>query len=230
MGWWIAVGCLAAATALLWLAPVQLHLRLAQANLQAEVFVELRVGWVRLTRTTALGEGARPAEAAARRRPRLGSGDVRELLASTAPGLRYLARATRCERLRLRVEVGGLDACDSALLAGLGWSLAWNLLAQFGRLVQLNPGGVAVAVVPNFQRPLLRTDLDCILRVRLGKATWAAGMVLRAALRRRALLARIRERQRRKGDTADGRSPDSKPHEDGDGKPEGHGGREHGHR
>lgn len=230
MGWLIAVGCLAAAMALLWLAPVQLHLRLAQANLKAEVFVELRVGWLRFARAITLGEKAPRVRAHTRRRPGAEKQDVRDLLAASVQGLRYLGRATWCERLRLRVEVGGLDACDSALLAGLGWSLVCNLLAQFGRLVQVNPAGVAVAVVPNFQRPLLRTDLDCILRVPLGKATWAAGMVLRAALRRRALLARIRERQRRKGDRTDGRSPDSSPHEDGDGQPEEHGGREHGHR
>jgi len=230
MGWLVAVGIVAAAILLLGLTPVQLHLQLAQADLSAHVQVEVRVGPVRLQRQVSLGERARRTVRRVRHRLDLGKQDVRELLAAAAPGLRYLGRATRCPRLRLRLEVGGLDACDSALLAGLGWGAAYILVAQIGRLVRLDRRGVAVAVVPNFQRPLLRTDLDCILRVRLGKATLAAGMVLRAGLRRRALLARIQERWRRKGDRTGGRAPDSRPHEDGHGKPEEHGGREHRHR
>lgn len=230
MGWLMAAGFLAASLLLLGLVPVQLHLRLAQLNLKAKVLVELRVGWLRLTREIALGERARRQVRRARRRLDLGKQDVRELLAASAPGLRYLARATRCPRFRLRMEVGGLDACDSAVLTGLGWSAICALLAQLGRWVALDRDGVAVAVVPNFQRPLLRTDLDCILRVRLGKATLAAGMVLRETMRRRAAKARIQQRQRRKGDRTGGRSPDSRPHEDGHGKPEEYGGREHGHR
>lgn len=230
MGWLIAAGCLAAAILLLGLVPVRLHLRLNQAGLQAQVFVELRVGWLRLTRAVALGERARRRAERVRRRLGLGRQDLRELLAASLPGLRYLGRATRCARFRVRVEVGGFDPCDSALLAGFGWSAVYGLLAQLGRWVVLEPGGVAVAVVPSFHRPVLRTDVDCILQVRLGKATWAAGMVLREAVRRRARLTRILQRQRRKGDRSGGRAPDSGPDEDGHGKPEEHGGREHRHR
>lgn len=204
MGWRIAALVLVAAGLLAALLPVRLHLRLAQAGLTAEVGLELAVGGLRLRRRATLPRRCRTGE---RAETGLGRGrrpDGRRLARAAAPGLGYLARVARCERLCIRVEVGGLDASDSALLAGLGWGVVYALLAQLGRWVELDPGAVEVAVVPNFQRPMLRTDLDCILRVRLGEATWAAGMVLCAAPGRRALLARIRERWRRRGDRTGG--------------------------
>lgn len=232
MGWLIGAGAVLLALAALALLPVRVHLTLAQANLQASLRVDVRAAFLRLVREIGLSEKAADALEQVwhrwRERGEPLPGGVREsiapmdgarLAAVLGPGLRYLARATRCPRFRLRLEVGGADACDSALLAGLGWSGAYILLAQLGRWLRLEPGGVAVAVVPNFQRQLLRTDLDCILSVRLGQATLAVAMMLRGVMRSREARAWLRDTRRRKGDRSGERTPDSGPDEDGDGKP-----------
>lgn len=232
MGWLIGSAALLLALAVLALLPVHVHLTFAQANLQAALRVEVRAAALRLTRAVSLSERAAGALEQAwhrwRERGNPAPGPVPEsahrmdsgkLAAAAGPGLRYLGRATRCSRLRLRLEVGGSDACESALLAGLGWSGAYILLAQLGRWLRLEQRGVAVAVVPNFQQSLLRTDLDCILSVRLGQAIAAVAMMLHGVMRSREVRAWLRDTWRRKGDRSGDRSPDSGPDEDSHGKP-----------
>jgi len=232
MGWLIATGAVVFALAALALLPVRVHLTLAQANLEASLRVEVRAARMRRTREVSLSGRAVDALEQAwhrwRERGKPLPGDRMEsihrmdggkLAAAAAPGLRYLGRATRCSRFRLRLEVGGTDACESALLAGIGWSGAYVLLAQLGRWLRLEQRGVAVAVVPNFERPLLRTDLDCILSVRLGQAIAAVAMMLRGVMRSPEVRAWLRDTWRRKGDRTGDRSPDSGTHEGGHGKP-----------
>ncbi len=141
-------------------------------------------------------------------------------LASTAlPALRRLGRATKCSRLRLTAEVGGGDAMESALLAGALWGGAGMLLGFISRAVRLLPSAAHLSVVPNYERPLWRIELDCILAIRLGNAILAIVGLLRQVLSREKVIAWIRDSLRRKGDHASGRAPDSRPDEDGHGKP-----------
>ncbi|MEW8979518.1 MAG: DUF2953 domain-containing protein [Symbiobacterium sp.] len=217
MGWLVAAGVALVALAGLALLSVRVRLALTQVNLRATLRVEVQFLVMRLRRevvirdlTAGIQERLSPR---AERRPGARSG------ATPAAAVRYLARSVRCSRLRLRLEVGGVDACDSALLAGLGWSAVYAALAQVARWVRLDAAGLAVAVVPNFHRPLMRTDLDCILSVPLWQAIAAVAMMLRQARREGVALVRPRDGRRKKGEGIGGRAPDSGPDEDGHGKP-----------
>lgn len=232
MGWIAAAAGVAVVLVILALLPVRVHLTLRHRNLRATLRVQVRVAFLRLEREIGLGEKVAMALEHMWKRWRAKGEpvdpDLQETLArfprrtaiqSALPGLRYLGRSTRCSRLHLRLEVGGFDAFDSALLAGAGWGGASVLVAQIARWVRLERPGLRVAVVPNYERPILCTDLDCILTVRLGKAIIAIAMLLRQELRHREVVAWLRDSRRRKGDRTGGRTPDSRPDEDGHGEP-----------
>lgn len=232
MGWIAAAVVLAVALVILALLPVQVHLTLNHRNFRATLRVRVRVAFLRLERTFSLGDKVAMAAEHMWKRWRATAKAIdpdlqetitrvprKKLVRSALPGLRYLGRSARCSSFRLRLEVGGFDAFDSAILAGAGWGGASMLVAQFARWVRLERPGVKVAVVPNYDRPILRTDLDCILTVRLGKAIIAIAMLLRQELRHREVVAWLRDSWRRKGDKTGGRTPDSRPDEDGHGEP-----------
>lgn len=231
MGWIIAGG-LVVGLLLLMLLPVRLSLSLRQQGWQAQLDVEVRCGIVRLTRAVDVtaqvatvlehmwkrwqekGEPVKP-----NLQETLSRAPGKKLLRAALPSLRRLGRATTCRQLRLRVEVGGWDAMDSALLAGAAWSGAGMLVGTVSGWVRVPSEVVAVAVVPNFQKPFWRVNLDCILAVRLGQAIMAIVGLLRQELSRKEVIAWLRDSLRRKGDQTNVRAPHSGPDEDGHGKP-----------
>jgi hypothetical protein len=231
VGWIIAGGLTLGIALLLWL-PVRVAIALGQNGFQAGLTVEVRWAGLRFEKAidishnlaTALehiwkrwrekGEPVKP-----ELQETVGRAPRQKLLRAALPALRRLGRATQCRRLRLRVEVGGLDAMESALLAGTVWGGAGMVVGQVSRWVRVAPDGLSVAVVPNFERPTWRVNLDCILAVRLGKAIAAILWLLRQELGRKEVIAWVRDSLRRKGDQTDVRAPHSGPDEDGHGKP-----------
>lgn len=231
MGWIIAGGVLGVLLLAL-LLPVRLTLAFRQTGWQANLTVEVRYGFLRFTRPVDLtdkvsmvvehmwkrwqdkGVAVKPdLQETVRKAPR------QKLIRAAMPALRRLGRSTRCRLLRLRVEVGGADAMDSALLAGSIWSGAGMLVGLVSRAVRLPKSAVSVAVIPRFQEPVWQAEVECILAVRLGKAIMAIVWLLRQELSRKEVIAWVRDSLRRKGDQTSGRTPDSRPDEDGHGKP-----------
>lgn len=231
MGWIIAGG-LALGLLLLMLLPVRVSLSLNQLGLQAHLDIEVRFAIFKLKKTIDISanvaialehmwkrwrEKGEPVEADLQET--VSKAPRKKLIRAALPALRRLGRATRCHQLRLRVEVGGWDAMDSALMAGMLWGGAGMLVGTASRWVRVPSDVVAVAVVPNFQKPFWRVDLDCILAVRLGKAVMAIIWLLRQELSRKEVIAWVRDSLRRKGDQPSVRAPHSGPDEDGHGKP-----------
>lgn len=232
MAWIIAGSLIALALLLLMLLPVRLSLAFRQLGWQANVTIEVRYGFLRFARPVDLtakvamavehmwkrwrakGEPVQPdLQETVSRAPR------KKLIRAALPALRRLGQATRCRQMRLRVEVGGSDAMDSALLAGAIWTGAGMLVGLLSRGVRLPKEAIAVAVVPNFQRSVWVAEADCILTVRLGKAIMAIVWLLRQELSRKEVIAWVRDSLRRKGDQTSGRTPDPRPDEDSHGKP-----------
>lgn len=238
----VLAGLLALAV-LMGLLPVTAELRFGQQGWQADLTVDLHLVGLRfrrqfdlshladqatqhlLQRWRATGEPVDPTlQESVRRMPR------RKLLAAALPALRLLGRSTRCTRLWLKAEVGGLDAMESALLAGALWGVSGMVVGALSRWVRLEEPACRVDVIPHFQHPLWRLSAHCILRLRLGKAIAVIVWLLRQELSRKEIIAWMRGSLRRKGETSSGRAPDPRPDEDGHGEPEGHGGCEHGDR
>ncbi|MFZ5817445.1 MAG: DUF2953 domain-containing protein [Bacillota bacterium] len=232
MGWVIAGLLLGLLTLGALLLPVRLALALRQSGWQVNLHLQVRYGFLRLERAVDVtenvamalehlwkrwrttGEPVKPdLQETVRRAP------SRRLVRAALPALRPLGRATRCHRLHLRMEVGGGDAMESALLAGALWGSAGMLVGLVSRTVRLSETAAAVAVVPNFRQPIWRIEADCILTVRLGKAIMAIVGLLRRAASRKEVIAWVRDSLQRKGDQSSGRPSDSGPDEDGYGKP-----------
>jgi|GEM_PF-1970105 len=238
-GWgWIALAVVVASFLFLWFAPVQVAVRFHQQSYDANLAVEVSAPLLRRQfslnvsdtiamalehmwkRWQATGEPVKiPLQKSIRRLPR------RKLIRALALPMSFLAKRARCTRLVLGVDVGGYDAMESALLAGLFWSvLGWGV-GLFSRKIRMARAPV-VQVVPNYGEPAWRAHADCILRLRLGHAIVAGVWIIRRILSERELLLWARDSLRRKGVEDDGRPSDSRPDEDGHGEPEGHGGRE----
>lgn len=229
--WW-ALGALLVAIAL-WFTPVRLHISFHQKGWQADLLVELLMPLIKLgravdisanvqlalehmvTRWFATGEPVKvPLQKTVRRLPR------RKLLGALGRPIRYLARRSRCQRMVIHGEVGGLDAMESALLAGASWTAIGTALGLSSRWVPMTPAEPVVTIRPNFGGPAWRFSADCIVRFRLGHAMVAGFWILRRVLREKEIVAWARDSWRRKGvESGDERASDSGADEDRDGKP-----------
>jgi hypothetical protein len=113
--------------------------------------------------------------------------------------MRYFARHIRFSQCRLRAEIGGFDAMQSALLAGALWSVVGTALGVASTLIRLEPGVSKIAIVPNFSGPTWRLQTDCILHFRLGHAIVAGVWALVRLLREKELVRWWQQGRRRKG-------------------------------
>lgn len=216
----------------MWFLPVQVHVHFRQHALAAQVEVRIRVVLFTLHRRInisdkvamalehlwkrwrAKGEPVKvPLQKTIRRVPR-----KRIQRAVQAP-LRWLGARVRCKRLAIEAEVGGLDAMESALLAGAGWAIVGAVLGIFSRMVQVDPSVPQVAIVPNYGGPVWRLESDCILRYRVGHAMVAGVWLLYRVARDREVVAWARDSWRRKGVEGSGRASDPGLDEDGHGEP-----------
>lgn len=136
--------------------------------------------------------------------------------------MRYFARRIRFSQWRVRAEIGGFDAMQSALLAGALWSVVGWALGVTSTMIRLEPTVPKIVIVPNFNGPTWRLQADCIVHFRLGHAIVAGVWSLVRLLREKELVRWWRESRRRKGVEGSGRKSDSGPDEDGHGKHQGH--------
>jgi hypothetical protein len=146
----------------------------------------------------------------------------RPVMHAVRPPMRYFARRIRFSQWRLRAEIGGFDAMQSALLAGALWSVVGTALGVASTLIRLEPDVPKIVIVPNFNGPTWRLQADWIVHFRLGHAIVAGVWSLVRLLRENELVRWWQESRRRKGVEGSGRKSDSGPDEDGHGKHQGH--------
>lgn len=93
---------------------------------------------------------------------------------------RFLSHV-RCERLIWRSHLGTGDAAETGVITGLAWGVKTSLVGMLGSYIDwlVRP---RLDVVPHFQEHRLDTELDCMIRFRLGYAILA---VLRLLIRMR---------------------------------------------
>lgn len=227
------------------LLPLQLALRLYLDGLDASGELVLRIGPVR--RAFPLGKApslaARRAQRSVARRSRAAAGapGASAALRSLSPGAvmrlvlpawRYLRRRIWCRQLRADAVIGGFDAAQTAILYGGAWALWGSVLAGVASVIRLSPRAAAFAPVPDYSQPALRVKIECILTLRVGHVMAASSLLLVSALRQRRWrsLLRLARLTRGKGVGRGVRASDSGPDENGHGKPQGNGGRQHGDR
>ncbi|HEY8347799.1 MAG TPA: DUF2953 domain-containing protein [Symbiobacteriaceae bacterium] len=224
---------LVVAALLLWFLPVQVRVQLRQHNGQATLRTEVGVAWWKRRRELDLAASLQRAQAldlAVTAPHRTEGGHTgppwKHLLTTLEPPVRYLLRRMRCRSLDLSVMVGGGDAMVSALLTGVTYAVMSTALGVVSRWMRLPRSGLRMRVTPSFQELVWRIRLDCILTFRLGDAI-VAGIWSLYRVRREPVLAAWLKRRRSKGVEGSVGAPDSGADEDGDGKHQEHGGRQH---
>lgn len=179
------------------LLPVEIWVRHHQENERGRLQYRIKVGWVTVAGGTsptdeAAAEAPRHKEQALRKLPDFLPKSSGELLDWLRPAFQYFRRKLRFRRLNLFIVVGGLDAFESAMLAGVAWTLAGLVGSVISHLFWLPQGLYRVTVQPNWQEPAFGLNLDCMLTFRVGHAIWAGALLVprlwqswRAAARRR---------------------------------------------
>jgi hypothetical protein len=89
---------------------------------------------------------------------------------------RFMAHVT-CDRFIWKSGIGTGDAAETGVLAGLAWGVKTGLVAVFGSYIRWR-ARPHLDIVPHFQEHRLETELDCIIRFRLGHAILAMIRVL----------------------------------------------------
>jgi hypothetical protein len=204
VGLWILVALLGLGLFVA-LLPVELAGRLHTEGLTGRVEYRVRVGPLTLAGTKPLDELARrvlKARKAKRQLPAFLPQRPQELLEWGRPAIDYFRRRIRFRRLNLFVEIGGLDAFESAMLAGLVWTVAGTLGGILSQIFPLPPGLYQVTVQPNWQEPALGLNLDCMLTFRVGHAIRAGVLLVPQALK--SAQAAAARRRRQKGEEAHG--------------------------
>lgn len=164
-----------------------------------------------LTRWKGTGEPVTPTlQETVKRVPR------KELTESAGPPLRYLGRRVQLD-LSLTARVGGDDAAESALLAGLTWSVLGSGIGVAAQWVPSILRTPRIRVLPDYEKPALQLDLHCIARFRAVHAIIMAVWLSLRVARRPEVLAWFRDSLRRKGDTGGNGTPNPGPDEDGHG-------------
>ncbi|HLO04733.1 MAG TPA: DUF2953 domain-containing protein [Symbiobacteriaceae bacterium] len=205
MGVWILVALLVLLIGIA-LLPVTLSGRFHLEGLNGRVQYRIGVGPLAFTGAQEFGELLAEAPRHERQTKRATPAFVPKapgaLLQWARPSIDYLRRRGRFRRLTLFVVVGGLDAFESALLAGAVWTVAGTFGSILSHIFVLPPGLYRVTVEPNWQEPALGVNLDCMLTFRVGHAIWAGVLLVPQALKS-ARAARRRQR-REKGEEARG--------------------------
>ncbi|PTM58632.1 DUF2953 domain-containing protein [Desmospora activa] len=93
---------------------------------------------------------------------------------------RFLRHVT-CERLIWKSHLGTGDAAETGVITGLAWGVKTSLVGMLGSYIDwlVRP---RLDVVPHFQERRLETELDCMIRFRIGHAILA---ILRLLMRMR---------------------------------------------
>lgn len=130
--------------------------------------------------------------------------------------LRYLGHRLEAG-LELSSVVGGADAAESALLAGLTWSVLGSGLGVAAQWVPSVVRSPRIEVKPDYARPACEFDLRCIARFRAAHAIITAVWLSLRVARRPELMAWLRDSLRRKGDVGGNGASNPGPDEDGHG-------------
>lgn len=218
---------LLSAALLIWFLPVRLTLQFYQHEGRAIFETEAAVAWWRVDLAAASRRQGRDQGAAGRRAPTPATPPWLHLWQAVEPPAKYLLRRIHCRRLELQVVVGARDAMTSALLIGALYAALNTALGVLSLWVRMSGPAMRMQVIPSFQGPVWRARLNCILTFRLGDAIVAAIWWLYRVRREPVLAAWRREQSRGKGVEGRVRASDSGPHENGDGKHQEHGGRQH---
>jgi hypothetical protein len=211
LGLWIFLALLGLIT-ILALLPVECWFRFHQEGLNGRVQYRIKVGPIALSgnkeiddfvkkgaKKAAEGQGAKATTAGDKRAPpEHGIGLVGWWLQAT----HYFRRKVRFRRFNLFLEVGGLDAFESAMLAGLAWTVAGAIGSIISHCFVLPSGVYRVSVKPNWQDPAFGVNLDCMLTFRVGHAIRAGALLAPQALK--SWRDGKRRRRRQKGEGARG--------------------------
>jgi hypothetical protein len=213
LGLWILLALLGLMT-ILALLTVEFWVRFHQEGLNGRVQYRLKVGPIAFAgakeigdflkkgaKHPAEGQGAKAASADAKRAPPEQSIGI---IGWWLPATHYFRQKVRFRRFNLFLEVGGLDAFESAMLAGLAWTVAGAVGSIISHYFVLPPGVYRVSVKPNWQDPALGVNLDCMLTFRVGHAIWAGVLLAPQALKSWRREKRKQNRRRQKGEGARG--------------------------
>ncbi|GGE10959.1 hypothetical protein GCM10011571_10340 [Marinithermofilum abyssi] len=84
---------------------------------------------------------------------------------------RFLSRVT-CERLTWTTRLGTGDAADTGVLTGIAWGVKSTLVGVAGSYIRWKTKP-DLQVTPHFTDRVWQTELDCIIRFRIGHAMLA---------------------------------------------------------
>ncbi|MDB4897199.1 MAG: hypothetical protein JWN15_3461 [Firmicutes bacterium] len=202
--------------------PIQIAVQTRQHGLEATMWVQLKLPLLKFSKAINItdkvrqalqkalkqwrkrrrkkGHAASASPSAQRSQPkRPPPPPLRPVMHAVRQPMRYFARHIRFSQCRLRAEIGGFDAMQSALLAGALWSVVGMVLGVAGTLIRMEPGVPKIAIVPNFSGPTWRLQADCIVHFRLGHAIVAGVWALVRLLRENELVRWWQQGRRRKG-------------------------------
>lgn len=204
VGLWILLALLGLLI-LIALLPISIAVRVHMEGLNGRVQYRVGVGPLAFKGAQEFGERAAEAPRHQRQAKRAMPDFVPQsplaMLQWARPSIDLLRQKLRFRRLGLFLVVGGADAFESALLAGVAWTVAGTLGSILSQIFTLPPGLYRVTVQPNWREPALGLNLDCMVTLRVGHAIWAGVLLVPPALRS-ARAARRRKRQ--KGEEARG--------------------------
>ncbi|MHB0884914.1 MAG: DUF2953 domain-containing protein [Bacillota bacterium] len=142
---------------------------------------------------------------------------VRRAVADYHAAVDYLATRAVGTKIKADLAIGTGEAASTGIAAGVGWAALGTLAVQLQRNLPKGSARPDFKVCPDYRRRVFEASLDCIFKVR-------AGYIIGAALR---LLRTNRRRTVRARSGSNGRASNPRPDEDGHGKHQGHGRREH---
>ncbi|MDR6224553.1 DUF2953 domain-containing protein [Desmospora profundinema] len=98
--------------------------------------------------------------------------DIKQRVVDLYDVFRGFLGHVKCERLTWKSHLGTGDAAETGVLTGLAWGVKTSLVGFMGSYIRwvVRPH---LDVVPYFQERRLETDLDCMIRFRLGHAILA---------------------------------------------------------
>ena len=90
-----------------------------------------------------------------------------------------LLNRVACLKLQWETDFGFKDASITGITAGTLWAAKSLLVKQISRSIKMGHRVIKFNVTPNYAKPGLSVDFDCILRVRLGYIIIAGVRVLK---------------------------------------------------
>lgn len=82
--------------------------------------------------------------------------------------LKSFLRRSVCTRLQWETGFGLDDYAATGLTTGLIWMAKGLIIGLLSRYLRIDPGGVRIAVVPQFGNTCYQSNLDCILETSFG--------------------------------------------------------------